>query len=235
MSPLLSVRELTVRFPRHGVTAVEQLSFDVAPAESVALVGASGSGKSTVGLALMGLLGPDAERANRSRIAFDGIELTTANDATWRALRGRRLAMVFQDPAAALNPAMTIHDQIAEVAIVHGGSSAATAQQDAAQMLDRVGLSANLAPSYPHELSGGQCQRAMLAMALLLRPALLIADEPTSSLDVLAQAEILALLGMLRRDSGTALLLITHDPAIVAAHCSRALVMADGRLVERVA
>lgn len=232
--PLLEVHNLTVRFPMHEVVAVDRLSFHIARGERVALVGGSGSGKSATALALIGLSDAAAVVEASSRILFDGHELP-ALDAespdTLRTLRGNRIAMIFQDPAAALNPSMSVRDQIAETALVHGVSPA-VARRDADVMLARVGLHSALGHAYAHELSGGQCQRAMIAMALLLRPALIIADEPTSSLDVIAQAQVLTVLRDLQRETGAALLLITHDLGVVATTCTRVLVMHAGQLVE---
>ena len=235
--PLLEVHNLTVRFPMHEVVAVDRLSFQIARGERVALIGGSGSGKSATALALIGLSDAAAVVEASSRIVFDGHELP-ALDAespdtlrTLRTLRGNRIAMIFQDPAAALNPSMSVRDQIAETALVHGVSPA-VARRDADVMLARVGLHSSLGHAYPHELSGGQCQRAMIAMALLLRPALIIADEPTSSLDVIAQAQVLTVLGDLQRETRAALLLITHDLGVVATTCTRVLVMHAGQLVE---
>jgi ABC-type glutathione transport system ATPase component len=229
-APLLSVRALGVRFPAAAVVAVEDVSFDIAPGEMVALVGGSGSGKSATALAILGLSDPEAVQAPEARITFDGVELTALDHAALRSLRGRRIAMIFQEPTAALNPSMSIVDQVAETVQVHGDS--ADARGRAETMLARVGLDATLGRAYPHELSGGQCQRAMIAMALVLRPALIIADEPTSSLDTLAQAQIIALLRDLQRETGMALLLVSHDLGVVASLCSRVLVMHDGRIVE---
>lgn len=229
-TPLLEVRDLTVRFPRHGVTAVDGVSFDIGAGELVAIVGGSGSGKSATALAIMGLSDPGASLAPTSRIRFDGSELTTLDAASYRDLRGRRLAMIFQEPSTALNPSMTVRDQVAEVLIVHRAQGDARAQADA--MLARVGIDGALGSAYPHELSGGQCQRVMIAMALVLRPALIIADEPTSSLDTLTQAQILTLLRELQCESGSALVLVTHDFGVVETLCTRTIVMHDGRIVE---
>jgi ABC-type dipeptide/oligopeptide/nickel transport system ATPase component len=232
--PLLEVHNLTVRFPMHEVVAVDRLSFQIARGERVALVGGSGSGKSATALALIGLSDAAAVVEASSRIVFDGHELPALEDEssdTLRTLRGNRIAMIFQDPAAALNPSMSVRDQIAETALVHGVSPA-VALRDADVMLARVGLHSALGHAYAHELSGGQCQRAMIAMALLLRPALIIADEPTSSLDVIAQAQVLTVLRDLQRETGAALLLITHDLGVVATTCTRVLVMHAGQLVE---
>lgn len=230
-TPLLEVRDLTVRFPQHWVVAVDCVSFDIAAGEMVALVGRTGSGKSATALALIGLSSTGAVTDGATRIRFDGQELTALDAESLRALRGNRIAMIFQDPAAALNPSMIVRAQVAETALVHGASKAA-ALRGADTMLARVGLDADLGHAYPHELSGGQCQRVMIAMALVLRPALIIADEPTSSLDVITQAQVLDLLRDLQRETGAALLLITHDLGVIATTCSRVLVMHEGQIVE---
>ncbi len=232
MTALLEVRDLTVTFPRHGVTAVEGLSFVIEPGEMVAIVGGSGSGKSAAALAVMGLSDAGAVIGAGSRVRFEGVELTTLDPAAWRSLRGRRLAMVFQDPQGSLNPAMSVGAQVTEAILVHERGSVAEARTRATVMLARVGIDASLIGAYPHELSGGQCQRVMIAMALVLRPALVIADEPTSALDVLTQSQLLELLRTLQRETGTALLLITHDLGVVATTCSRVLVLHEGRCVE---
>ena len=228
MSALLELRDLTVTYA-NGRVAADAVSFDVAAGETVALVGESGSGKSTVGLAVLGLLAPGARVESTSCVTFEGRDLLSLPRDAIRSLRGRRISMVFQEPLSALNPTMRALDQVAEVARVHGDARP-DARRRASEMLARVGVFRGRA--YPHELSGGQRQRVMIAMALLLRPALLIADEPTSALDVTVQAQILALLSELQRESGTAVLLITHDLGIVAETCARALVMRAGRVVE---
>jgi ABC-type dipeptide/oligopeptide/nickel transport system ATPase component len=233
VSRLLEVRDLAVTYAG-GVRAVDGVSFDVAEGESVALVGESGSGKTATALSIMRLLAPGARLARESQVVFEGRDLLALDERAMCDVRGRRIAMVFQEPASALNPAMRVGDQVAETAIVHGERSVRVARSRAVAMLERVGLddAARRAHAWPHELSGGQRQRVMIAMALLLGPALLIADEPTSALDTTVQAQILALLADLRRESGTATLLITHDFGVVARLCSRALVMKDGRIVE---
>ncbi|MEA3247895.1 MAG: ABC transporter ATP-binding protein [Gemmatimonadota bacterium] len=236
MTPLLSVENLRVAFAdRHGVrVAVDGTSFAVAQGEVVALVGESGSGKSATALAIMGILPENGRVGPGSAVRLDGQDLLAMPERELRGLRGRRIAMVFQEPAAALNPVMKVGDQVAEVAIVHGERDRRAARARAVAMLERVGLpdAAALYDAYPHELSGGMRQRVMIAAALLLEPALVIADEPTSALDVTVQAQVLRLLLELQRASGTAILLITHDLGVVAETCERAMVMRAGRIVE---
>jgi ABC-type dipeptide/oligopeptide/nickel transport system ATPase component len=214
--------------------AVDGISFEVNAGETVAIVGESGSGKTATALALMRLLAPGAQVDPRSKVMFEGRNLLALPMRDMRSLRGRRVSMVFQEPAAALNPSMRVGDQVAEVARIHGERSRRAARNAAVAMLEHAGIAdaAARARAYPHQLSGGQRQRVMIAMALLLKPALVIADEPTSALDVTVQAQILALLATLQRESGTAVLLITHDLGVVAEACSRALVMHHGRIVE---
>jgi peptide/nickel transport system ATP-binding protein len=236
MTPLLEVRDLSVSFPSDGarVAAVNGISFAIAAGESVALVGESGCGKSASALAIMRLLPPQATVAPTSIVRLDGHDLLAMADAELNDLRGRRLAMIFQEPASALNPLMRIGDQVAEVALLHGEASKAVAHDRAVTMLDRAGIpdAGARARQYPHELSGGLRQRVVIAMALLLKPALIIADEPTSALDVIVQAEILDLLRELQRESGSALLMITHDFGVVTELSSRVLVMQRGQIVE---
>ena len=236
MTPLMSVESLRVayRSPAGERRAVDDVSFSISPGEIVALVGESGSGKSSVGLATMGILPDNARVGPGSAIRFEGRDLLTLPEPAMRDLRGRRVTMVFQDPAAALNPVMRVGDQVAEVALVHGEHDKRKARDTAIDMLTRVGLSDAAAQfrAWPHELSGGMRQRVMLAIALLLKPALVIADEPTSALDVTIQAQVLRLLVELQREFGMAVLLITHDLGVVAETCDRALVMQRGRLVE---
>ena len=236
-SPLLDVRDLTVSYPAAGggeTRAVDGVSFAMNAGETVALVGESGCGKSSIAFALMRVMAAGASVGARSRITFDGTDLLTLPERAMRDLRGRRISMIFQEPAAALNPVMKIGDQVAEVARLHGERSRHAAWDRAVTLLDRTGIdrARERAFSYPHELSGGQRQRVLIAMALMMRPALVIADEPTSALDVTVQAQILDLLRDLQRETGMAILLITHDFGVVAALCSRAMVMKDGRIVE---
>ena len=236
MTALLEVRDLGITFHGHGQTtrAVDGISFDIADHEMVALVGESGCGKSATALSLLRILPRNATVDAASRVQFDALQLLALSEPAMCDLRGRRLSMVFQEPAAALNPLMSVGSQIADVAIVHGERSRAVARQRAIQMLHRVGFpEADLyARRLPHELSGGQRQRVLIAMALLLHPALVIADEPTSALDMTVQKQILELLRELQRETGTAVLFITHDFGVVAEMCSRVLVMQSGRIVE---
>jgi ABC-type dipeptide/oligopeptide/nickel transport system ATPase component len=236
MSPLLSVENLRVAYASRAGdrTAVDGVSFAIEPGEMVALVGESGSGKTAIALTLMQILPENARVGPGSAVRFEGRDLLSLPERDLRDLRGRRIAMVFQEPAAALNPVMRVGDQVAEVAIVHGERDKKKARNAAIEMLTRVGLpdAANQYRAYPHELSGGMRQRVMLAIALLLKPALVIADEPTSALDVTVQAQVLRLLLELQRESRVAVLFITHDLGVVAETCDRALVMQKGRIVE---
>jgi oligopeptide transport system ATP-binding protein len=227
------VRDLKVTY---GGTsrAVDGISFHVDPGETVALVGESGSGKSATAYALMRLLASSASVGMSSAAEFEGRNLFALSEREMRAVRGRRMSMIFQEPSTALNPSMRVIDQVAEVAMIHGERSRQTARDRAVEMLERTGIRAanRRAWCYPHQFSGGMKQRVVIAMALLLRPSLVIADEPTSALDVTVQAQILALIAELQREYGTAMLFITHDLGVVAESCSRALVMRAGRIVE---
>jgi len=236
LSPLLAIESLDVGFNAtegRAASAVRDLSFDVERGETVALVGESGCGKSVTALALMGLL--PAEARVRGRIRFDGeLDLLTLEERAWRRLRGRRLGMVFQEPAAALNPVLSVGSQIVEALRAHRPLSKRAALIEAERLLERVAMPdpARRLGSYPHQLSGGQRQRVMLAIALACGPDLLIADEPTTALDVTVQAQVVELLRRLRRELGLTILLITHDLALVAETCDRVLVMYAGELVE---
>ena len=229
--PLLSVEGLTVAFPR--ATPVRGLSFTVGPRETVALVGESGSGKSLSALALLRLL-PPAARIAAGRVVFAGQDLTTLKDRALRDLRGRDIAMIFQEPMSSLNPVLTLGDQIAEVVRLHEGLSRAAARRRAVVLLDlvRIPEPQQRVSEYPHQLSGGMRQRVMIAIAVACSPRLLIADEPTTALDVTIQAQVLDLLDRLRRDLNMALLLITHDLGVVAEWADRVVVMYAGRKVE---
>jgi oligopeptide/dipeptide ABC transporter ATP-binding protein len=235
-APLLEVRDLAVHF--HGkagvARAVDGVSFTVARGETVALVGESGSGKSVTALSLLRLIDPPGRIEPGSQIRFEGTDLLALDEEHMRQLRGRRIAMVFQEPMTALNPVFTVGDQVAEVARIHEGASRAEAWQRAVQMLARTGIAdaERRAHDYPHQLSGGMRQRVLLAMALLLSPSLVIADEPTTALDVTIQAQILDLLRALQQETGSAVLLITHDFGVVAEMAQRVLVMYGGQVVE---
>ena len=225
---LLEVADLGIRYGASEVVA--GLSFSVEPGESLGLVGESGSGKTQTALAILGLL-PAAATTSGS-IRFDGIELLTADEEEMNALRAERIAIVFQDPLQALNPYLRIGQQIRRILLQHGLASGREADDRVIEMLERVGLPdpKRQFGAYPHQLSGGMRQRAMIASALIAEPDLLIADEPTTALDVTVQAQILELLASIRDD--TALLLITHDLGIIAGHCERMLVIEQGGLVE---
>jgi peptide/nickel transport system ATP-binding protein len=203
------------------------------PGEVVALVGESGSGKSLTALSIMGLLGDGLTRS-QGRIDFDGQDLAALPEHALRKLRGAEIAMIFQEPVSSLNPLVPVGDQVAESLIVHGRANVAEARKQAVGMLERVGIPepARRARQLPTELSGGMCQRVMIAAALISRPRLLIADEPTTALDVTIQAQILALMASLAAEAGTAILLITHDMGVVAELADRVCVMYGGRIVE---
>jgi len=233
---LLDVRDLVVTYVSDAgaVRAVDGVSFAVHAGETVALVGESGCGKTSVAFALMRVMAPGARIGAGSRITFDGADLLALDERAMCDLRGRKISMIFQEPASALNPVMKVGAQVAEVALLHGERSKRAAWDRAVAMLDRTGIAdaARRAHQYPHELSGGMRQRVLIAMALMMRPALVIADEPTSALDVTVQAQILDLLRDLQRETGMAVLFITHDFGVVAELCSRAMVMRAGRIVE---
>jgi len=234
--PLLSVRALAVHIPDppHVLRAVDGISFDLARGETLGLVGESGSGKTMTALALMRLLEPPLADLPTGEVLLDGRDLMRLDEAGMSGLRGRALSMVFQEPMTSLNPVMTIGRQIAEPLRQHLGLGGREAAARAEEMLRLVGIPdpARTARAHPHRLSGGMRQRAMIAIALACRPALLIADEPTTALDVTVQAQILELLQGLQREMGTAVLLITHDLAVVAETAHRVAVMYAGRIVE---
>ncbi len=230
--PVLEVRDLRIRFGG-VVDAVRGVSLDVRGGETHCLVGESGCGKSVTALAIMGLLGRGAVRSS-ARLAFRGTEMAGLSEREMAKLRGDKIAMIFQEPMTSLNPAFTIGSQMAEVFERHRGGGRRVALDRAAGLLGRVGVSApglRLA-QYPHQLSGGLRQRVMIAMALMCDPELLIADEPTTALDVTVQAQILRLLVELQRDLGLAILLITHDLGVVARVAHRVSVMYAGEVVE---
>ena len=233
--PLLVVDGLEVRFwtGRGIVHAVNGISFDIAPGETLGIVGESGCGKSVTALALLGIL-PRAGRVTSGSARFDGTELTGLNDQQLRRIRGQQIAMIFQDPMTSLNPVLTIGRQIREPLETHLGMNTKEAEERAAELLDKVGIPSARArlKDYPHQFSGGMRQRAMIAMALACEPKLLIADEPTTALDVTIQAQILDLLRELVVERDTALIMITHDLGVVAGICERVKVMYAGTFVE---
>ena len=229
---LLEIEDLAVSFGR--TAAVRGISLQVEKGETHCLVGESGCGKSVTALAVMGLLPRGAQRTAK-RMSFDGHDLLTRSDRQMAHLRGNRMAMIFQEPMTSLNPAFTVGSQMAEVMTRHKGVSRAAALERAVELMGRVGITAPelRLGQFPHQLSGGLRQRVMIATALMCDPALLVADEPTTALDVTVQAQILRLLASLKRDFGLAILLITHDLGIVARVADRVSVMYAGEVVER--
>ncbi|MGE0121168.1 MAG: ABC transporter ATP-binding protein [Dongiaceae bacterium] len=232
--PALAVDTLETTFdtPDGTVKAVNKISFQVRPGESLGVVGESGSGKSQIFMSVMGLLAANG-RATGS-VRFHGEEILNLPPTQLNRIRGERMSMIFQDPMTSLNPYLTVHRQLTEVLVTHKGMSERDARTAAVAMLDRVQIpeAARRIDMYPHEFSGGMRQRVMIAMALLCQPELLIADEPTTALDVTVQAQILELIAELRRQSNMALILITHDMGVIAGLCDRVMVMYAGRVVE---
>ena len=235
-APLVDVRDLSVGFRMDGqeTVAVDRISFDVKPGETVALVGESGSGKSVSALSIMQLLSYPQAFHPSGEILFEGRNLVGADKKTMRQIRGNKITMVFQEPLTSLNPLHTIEQQVGEVLIEHKGLRGPAVKERVLDLLNRVGIpnAEERLGAYPHQLSGGQRQRVIIAMALANEPDLLIADEPTTALDVTVQAQILQLLADLKREMGMALLLITHDLGIVRKMADRVYVMTKGRIVE---
>ncbi|MGE0851327.1 MAG: ABC transporter ATP-binding protein [Hyphomicrobiaceae bacterium] len=235
-TPLLQVRNLTTRFntEQGQVTAVDGVSFDIDAGETVAIVGESGSGKSVTALSIMRLIPSPPGKIESGEIVFEGRDLSGIDDAGMRAIRGNKIAMIFQEPMSSLNPALTVGMQVAEPSNLHRGLAWAKAMDLAKELLGRVRIpdAASRLASYPHQYSGGMRQRVMIAMALACQPRLIIADEPTTALDVTVQAQILDLLKELTRETGSSLLLITHDLGVVARYADRVAVMYGGRIVE---
>ena len=235
--PLLAVRDLRVSFDTDAgvVRAVDGVDFSIAEGETLGIVGESGCGKTVTSLAILDLLPrPPGRIEAGSSIRLEGTELVGAPDALLRSVRGNRVAMIFQEPMSSLNPVIRIGDQIGEALRLHRGLDRAAARAEAIRLLGEVGIPspADRVDAYPHQLSGGMRQRVMIAMALSCEPDLLIADEPTTALDVTIQAQILELLADLRRRHGMAVLLITHDLGVVSEVCDRVLVMYAGQIVE---
>lgn len=235
VEPVLSVHNLSVAFPARGqwLEAVRGVSFELSVGETLALVGESGSGKSVTSQAVMGLLDPLA-RVKADRLTFQGQNLLNISERDWCQLRGNRLSMIFQDPMTALNPVMKIGEQILEPLMLHGKRDRTSARLEALAWLSKVGLQEpdRVFSSYPHQLSGGMRQRVVIAIALCCRPSLVIADEPTTALDVTVQAQILQLLQTLQQEVGMAVLLITHDLGVVSEVADRVAVCYAGQLVE---
>jgi oligopeptide/dipeptide ABC transporter ATP-binding protein len=235
-SPLLSVRDLRVEFDFESGTAaaVDGISFDLRQGEVLGIVGESGSGKSVTALAIMGLLPTPPGRVAAGQILFEGADLLGKSPAEMRRIRGGRIGMIFQEPMTSLNPVFTVGDQITETLLHHENLSRRAARARALEMLDKVGIPSPVQrlEEYPHQLSGGMRQRVMIAIALSCSPALLLADEPTTALDVTIQAQILDLLRALQDEFKMAVVLISHDLGVVAEFVDRVAVMYAGRLVE---
>jgi len=239
-TPILTVDDLVVEFrqdtsPARYFAAVDGLSYRLHRGETLGVVGESGSGKSVTNLAIMGLLPRPPARIPRGSIRFHDTELTTASEAVLRKIRGNRIAMIFQDPMTSLNPYLKVGRQLTEVLELHQKLRGKKARNAAIEMLERVGIpgAPKRMDSYPHEFSGGMRQRVMIAMMLLNRPEILIADEPTTALDVTIQAQILDLLKDLQRELGMAITLITHDLGVVAGMADHLIVMYAGRVMEQ--
>ena len=233
---LLAVEGLTTEFTTDDgvVRAVDGVSFSMRRGEVLGIVGESGCGKSVTNLSILRLLPRRTGRIAHGRVLFDGVDLAQLPEDEMRKIRGNRIAMVFQDPMTSLNPYLTVEEQLCEVAELHLHVGREQARAKAIDLLTRVGVAdaARRLKSHPHEFSGGMRQRVMIAMALLCDPALLIADEPTTALDVTIQAQILDLLKDLRRERGMSIIFVTHDLGVVAGICDRVLVMYAGRVVE---
>ena len=236
-APLLSVQDLTVRFRADDgwITAIEGIGFDLMPGENLGIVGESGSGKSVTALSILRLHARATTRIPSGRILYGGRDLLLVPARELRAVRGGEIAMIFQDPMSSLNPVLTIADQIAETLRLHQDLDAAAARKRAIELLDlvRIADAPRRIDEYPHRLSGGMRQRVMIAIAIACRPKLLIADEPTTALDVTIQAQILELLRDLQAELGMSVILISHDLGVIAEFAQRVLVMYAGRIVEQ--
>jgi len=234
--PLLTVTDLRTFFhTRNGIyRAVDGVSFSLDRGETLGIVGESGSGKSVTCYSLMGLVAKPPGRIESGTVVFDGVDLLQASARQNRAIRGKRIAMIFQDPMTSLNPYLRISEQLIEPLLIHEKISRREARARALAMLDAVGINdaAKRIDFYPHEFSGGMRQRVMIAMALITKPELLIADEPTTALDVTVQAQILELIKSMQRELGMAVIFVTHDLGVVSGLCDRVQVMYAGRIVE---
>ena len=234
-APLLEVRHLKVEFPsrRGTLLALDDISFDIAPGEILGVVGESGAGKSLTGAAIIGLLEPPGRIAG-GEIRLSGERIDNLSHARLREIRGRRIGAIFQDPLTSLNPLMTVGQQIIETIRVHLGLDARLARQRAVHLLEETGIpaAAQRIDQYPHQFSGGMRQRVVIALALAAEPQLIVADEPTTALDVSIQAQIIGLLKRLTKEHGAAVMLVTHDMGVIAEACDRVAVMYAGRIAE---
>ena len=233
---MLSVRNLSASFhTRAGIVrAVRNVSFDVAPGETLGIVGESGSGKSVTCYSMMGLIPMPPGRIESGSAMLDGTDLLHCPEKELRSIRGKRISMIFQDPMSSLNPYLTIGEQVAEPLVIHEGAGKKEARDRALEQLALVGIpdAEQRMDAYPHQFSGGMRQRVMIAMALITRPEILIADEPTTALDVTVQKQVLDLIRKLQQDMGTSVILITHDLGVVRQYADRINVMYAGRIVE---
>jgi peptide/nickel transport system ATP-binding protein len=232
--PQLSIRDLAVEYVTEDevVHAVNGISFDLAAGESLGIVGETGAGKTTTAYSIMGLLPKPTGRVVAGSIAFEGEDLVKAPEERLRKIRGNRISMIFQDPMTSLNPIFTVGDQIAEVLETHGQADRAEALKRAGDMLELVGIPRERMAEYPHQFSGGMKQRVVIAVALACNPRLLLADEPTTALDVTIQAQVLRMIGELKSRLNTTLVLISHDLGVVAQVCEKVAIMYAGRVVE---
>lgn len=236
-TPILQVQDLKVEFHTESgvVQAVNGVSFDLYPGETLGIVGESGSGKSVTNLTLMGLIPQPPGRVGGGKVLYDGRNILGLTQREWQEIRGKKIAMIFQDPMTALNPFLTVEEQLIEVTMLHMGLNRKEASQHAIELLKKVGIpgAEKRIRDYPHQFSGGMRQRVMIAMAISCQPDILIADEPTTALDVTIQAQILELMKSMQEEFGTAIIFITHDLGVVASVCDRVMVMYAGRKVEQ--
>lgn len=234
--PILQVQDLQVEFHTDSgvVQAVNGVSFDLYPGETLGIVGESGSGKSVTNLTMLGLTPQPPGKVVGGSVKYDGLELLSLNQKQWQQVRGKKIAMIFQDPMTALNPFLTVEEQLVEVTMLHMGFNRTEASEHAVGLLRKVGIpgAEKRIRDYPHQFSGGMRQRVMIAMAISCQPDILIADEPTTALDVTIQAQILELMKSMQEEFGTAIIFITHDLGVVANICDRVMVMYAGRKVE---